>query len=123
MNYLNYPVYYLERSDFDSSGNISNSRIPKHIPVVVMLQSNFCLHSNDAKPAFQKFANDYNKNVFCATVQGDGKELGEQGLHDFMTKLKGKFRGYPDYILYINGVKQSKNIEGRSYQDLVDFVS
>lgn len=122
MNYLNYPVYYLEKGDFDSNGNIINPRVPRNKPVLLMIQAGFCGYCTQAKPDFQKFANDYSDKVFVATIQGDGKEKGEIGISDILPNIRKDFRGYPDYVLFVNGQPQPKQIKGRKYKDLVEFV-
>ena len=52
MMYLN-KVAYLQDSDFDIKGNIINKNIPDNIPIVIMLQAEFCGYCTKAKPAFQ----------------------------------------------------------------------
>ena len=42
--------------DFDSNGNLINSKIPKNIPVLIMIQADFCGYCTKAKPEFEKFA-------------------------------------------------------------------
>lgn len=122
MNYLNLPVHYLERDDFLQNGTITNDDVPKNIPVVLMLQANFCPHCKGVKSEFQRFADDYDSKVFCATVQIDGDQLGEKELHPFSPTIRKGFRGYPEFVLFINGVPQEKNINGWKYQDMVDFI-
>jgi thiol-disulfide isomerase/thioredoxin len=120
--YLNKPVAYLQDSDVDDEGNLINPDIPSDIPVVVILQANFCGYCTQAKPAFQDFANANEGKVFCATVQGDGTEEGEANLSKKLNKMKESFRGYPDYVLYLNGKKVDKEITGRGVSDLRDFA-
>lgn len=69
-----------------------------------MLQANFCGYCTDSKPDFQKFAN--NNKIFCATIQGDGKEEGEEELSKRLSNIYKDFNGYPTYIGYKN--KKSK---------------
>lgn len=92
MKYLYKPVAYLQASDFDSQGNLINPEIPKNVPVVVMVQGNFCGYCTQAKPAFQQFAEQNNGRVFCATIQGDGQEEGEPELQKKLSKFYDDFK-------------------------------
>ena len=121
LEYLDKPIAYLQDEDFDSEGNLIADGIPKNKPVVVMIQAAFCGHCSTAKPAFQRFAKQ-NKNVFCATIQGDGKEEGEPELARRLESIKPGFRGFPDYCLFIDGKRQDKAIKGRREVDLVEFA-
>ena len=123
MKYLNRPVYYLQVSDFDNEGNLINPQIPKDIPVVIMIQAQFCHYCSQAKPAFQKFANNMEGKVFAATIQPDGEEPGEKELMNLIEKIKPGFVGFPDYVLYIGGKRVGKNIKGRGEEHLIEFVS
>lgn len=122
MKYLNKPIAYLQDSDFDANGNLINPDIPKNIPVVVMLAANFCHYCTQAKPAYQQFANQMKGKIFCATIQGDGDMPGERELSRRLNKIKPSFRGYPDYMLFINGKRVNKEIKGRGVNDLIEFV-
>jgi len=115
------PVAYLEDQDFDSSGNLITS-IPGNLPVVVMIQASWCPHCTNAKPAFQEFANKYNGKVFCATIQSDGERESEQKLGKRVQVIKPSFRGFPDYVLFVNGKRVEKEIQGRSAADLETFI-
>lgn len=119
--FLARPVAYLTNDDFNTQGTITNSQIPNNIPVVVMLQANFCGYCTDAKPAFQAFAEKHIGKVFAGTIQGDGTEPGEKELSKRLKTLKKDFRGYPDYILFVGGKPVNKSMKGRSLKDLEDF--
>jgi thiol-disulfide isomerase/thioredoxin len=121
--YLNKPVAYLEDSDFNSSGDLVNPLIPKDKAVVIMIQANFCGYCTVAKPDFQKFADITKDKVFAATIQGDGKEPGEKALSNKIKLIQPDFRGYPDYVVYLNGKRVDKKIEGRGVDDLINFSS
>jgi thiol-disulfide isomerase/thioredoxin len=121
MSSLTKPIAYLEDSDFDENGNITNNDIPSNIPVVVMLQSSWCPHCTTAKPAFQKFANASEGAVFCATIQSDGEKDSEKKLGKRISSIKSNFRGFPDYVLFMNKKIVDKEIGGRSVDDLKKF--
>lgn len=120
MENLYKPVAYLEDQDFDSQSNLVAS-IPKNVPTVIMIQASWCPHCTNAKPAFQEFANKYKGKVFCATIQADGERASEKMLGKRLNKIKPEFRGFPDYVLYIDGKRVDKNIKGRSIQNLIEF--
>jgi len=122
MKYLYKPVAYLQASDFDSQGNLINPEIPKNVPVVVMVQGNFCGYCTQAKPAFQQFAEQNNGRVFCATIQGDGQEEGEPELQKKLSKFYDDFQGYPHYVLYRGGKRVPKQIKGRGVGELNEFA-
>ena len=119
--YLNKPVAYLETTDFDKHGNLIASGIPRNIPVVIMLQSSWCPHCTSAKTDFQAFAHATEGSVFCATIQVDGDRDSEKALGKRVKTLKPKFRGFPDYLLYKNGKRIDRDIQGRSVPHLRDF--
>lgn len=116
------PIAYLENSDFDSEGNLVNPQIPKNKPVVIMIQSSWCGHCRNAKPAFQEFANKSYPNVFCATIQADGERESEKQLGKRLKVIKPGFLGFPDYVLYKNGKRVDVNIQGRSVSALEQFA-
>lgn len=122
MKYLNKPVAYLQKQDFDEEGNLINPDIPKNIPVVIMLQAAFCGYCTQAKPAFQQFANKYQGKVFCATIQADGDVSGEKELGTMLNKIDPKFRGFPSYVKYLNGKLVSSDIQGRGVEHLEIFA-
>jgi thiol-disulfide isomerase/thioredoxin len=122
MIYLQKPVAYLTDSDFDDNGDLINKKIPNDIPVVIMIQANFCGYCSHSKPAFQEFANKHEGKVFCATIQGDGTEAGEKELMKKIKKIDPSFRGYPDYVGYKNGKLIKVHTGGRNVNDLENFV-
>ena len=122
-SYLDKPIAYLEDRDFDSKGNLVAQGIPGGIPVVIMLQSSWCKHCSAAKPEFQAFANATEGRVFCATVQVDGERDTEKALARRIKTIKPNLRGYPDYLLYKNGIRIDKEIQGREVRHLRDFSS
>ena len=122
MKYLNKPVAYLQDFDFDKNGNLINEKIKKNKPVIIMIQANFCGYCTQAKPAFQEFANKNSDKVFCATIQGDGTEKGEQELSKRLKKIDPNFQGFPSYIAYKKGEFLKIHDSGRDYDSLVEFM-
>lgn len=117
--FLNNPVMYLQRSDFNDNGDIINKEIPfDKQPVMIMIQAGFCGHCTQAKPEFQLFA-DKNKGVItAATIQADGTIPGEKELNEIINKIDPEFKGFPSYILYYknkrthyDGPRDSDSIE------------
>ena len=123
MSNLVRPIAYLQDSDFDSKGNLVNPDIPKNKPVVIMIQASFCGHCVTAKPAFQEFANKNSGKVFCATIQGDGKEKGEDELAKRLDVICPDFKGFPSYVGYKHGKFVAVNNEGRDVNSLEKFAS
>lgn len=119
--YLDKPVAYLEDQDFDKEGNLVAQNIPSGIPVVIMLQSSWCPHCTSAKVDFQSFANATVGRVFCATVQVDGDRSSEKALGTRIKTIKPGLRGFPEYLLYKNGRRIEKEIQGRDVRHLRDF--
>ena len=120
-NILTKPIAYLEDPDIDKNGDIINSEIPKHIPVVIMIQATWCPHCQNAKRAFQEFANKNKGKVFCATIEANGERKSEQELGKRVSSFIKDFKGFPHYALCINGKLQDKQIEGRDVQHLEKF--
>ena len=123
MSYLNKPVAYLVDSDFDDDGNLINPEIPKDIPVLVMVQANFCGHCTHAKPSFQELAENSKGEIFAVTIQGDGNEPGEEELSSRISKIIPEFRGFPEYVLFKNGKFVKKHEGGRSVSELKAFAT
>ena len=98
-------VHYMEDFDFDKKGNLINKQIPTDMLVLIMIQASWCKFCKDSKPAFQDFANQMSKNVFCGTIQENGhkKPKSEIPLGKRLKKIIPDFNGFPDYALYKNG--------------------
>lgn len=120
-NILTKPIAYLENQDIDKNGDIINTEIPRHIPVVIMIQATWCPHCQIAKGAFQEFANKNKGKVFCVTIEADGERKSEQELGKRVPSFIKDFRGFPHYTLCINGKLQDKQIESRSVESLEKF--
>jgi len=123
MSDFEFPVAYLEDSDFTKDGKLSNKDIPSDLPVVVMMQSSWCGHCKKAKPAFQEFANKMQGKVFCATIQADGDRQSEKDLGNRLKTIKSDFIGFPTYVLIKDGIVSDKKINGREVTDLIEFSS
>lgn len=113
------PVSYLERSDFTDQGALINPLLINK-PVLIMLQAGFCGYCHQAKPDFQKFAEE--GLITCCTLQPDGDRQSERDTKDILEKIYPDFKGYPSYILIKpDGTKIPHN-GGRSTNDLREFV-
>ena len=121
--FLDYPVRYLEKSDFDQSGNLVNKQIPANMPILIMIQANFCGYCTQAKPAFQQFANQTEGRVFCATIQADSENANEKALASQIKTICPDFRGYPSYVIYKNGKYVKTHNGDRNIQSLIQAIS
>ena len=130
MDYLEEPIVYLQKSDFDEAGNLVNPKIPKNKPVVIMLMANFCGYCTKAKPAYQEFAlkhlgkkfNNFSGDFVVAAIQADGDQKGEKELNSILKKIDPSFQGFPSYVVYKNGKMVKNDIKGRDVKSLEDFV-
>jgi len=129
---LLYPVAYLDNNDFQEeklpNGKIEHKLVlPNNIhndkDVVVMLQTSWCPHCTSAKPAFQKFAKQYEKEIFCATIQADGDTDEEKKLGKRIEKIVPGFRGFPEYCLFVKGKRVDKQIKHRTVEGLIEFAN
>lgn len=123
MEFLEYPVRYLQRSDFDDEGNIINQEIlSSGKNTVIMMQAEFCGWCTKAKPAYQEFGNQYADQMFVTTTQSDGDIEGEKELGTILKKIDPKFRGFPSYVLYGADGKYLKTHSGnRTKDDIYNF--
>lgn len=87
-------VHHLEDHDVGSDGSVLGG-LNDGKPGIVMMQGSFCGHCQNAKPDFQKFA-DQGK-YYAATIQIDGSES-EKKLNNRLSKAFGDaYRGVPHY--------------------------
>jgi thiol-disulfide isomerase/thioredoxin len=121
MKYLNKPVMYLQKSDFNDDGSLKNPELQNGL-CIIMIQANFCGYCTQAKPDYQKFA-DNNKQLMCATIQADGDQPGEKELGKMVKKIDPSFRGYPGYVAYKNGKMVKVHNGGRNTSDLQQFAN
>ncbi len=119
---LEYPVAYLEVSDFDQNGNLTNPKI-KNKKVIVMAQADFCGYCTKAKPAYQDFAKKISNrgDIVIATIQGDSKNEGEK-FGGLLQKIVPNFQGYPSYFAIVGGSKIPHE-GGRALADLEQFAN
>lgn len=119
--FLDYPIGYLQVSDFNSDGKLTNPLIPNDKNVLIMVQGNFCGYCTQAKAAFQDLANE--GKILCMTIQADGTEKGEKELGQMIPSIDKSFRGYPHYILYRNGNYVATHDGGRDKKSLEQFAT
>lgn len=117
--HLSRPVSYLERSDFTDQGVLTNPSLTKK-PVLIMLQAGFCGYCHQAKPAFQKFAEE--GLITCSTLQPDGDRQSEKALQPIVEKIYPGFRGYPSYLLIKPDGSKIPHNGGRGADELREFV-
>jgi thiol-disulfide isomerase/thioredoxin len=120
--FLTKTVAYLQDEDFDERGNLIAEGVPNDVPVLILLQSNFCKFSDEVKPIFQEFADENVGKVFAATIQGDGTMEGEAELSKRMRIICPTFRGFPDAVLFHNASRVDKKLKGRSKSDFEEFA-
>lgn len=111
---LVHPIGYLERTDFNKSGDFMGNK-----PVFIMLQNEKCGYCQIAKPAFQALANE--GIISCMTIQTDGVRKSERDIKMILDKIYPDMEGFPSYLLYT----QNKRIpyrDGRSTSELREFI-
>lgn len=121
---LYYPIMYLDNNDFNNNNKLvlpDNLQNKKN--VVVMMQTSWCPHCTNAKPDFQTFAEKYQDQIICATIQADGDTEEEKKLGERIEKIVPGFQGYPEYCLFVRGERQDKKINGRNVKGLVEFAN
>ena len=120
-------VKYLQVSDVAVNGNdviLTNKHIPKNVPVIVMLQADYCHYCTEAKPAFQEAARLAGDSAFFATIQADGNQPGEKELATLLQLIdKSGFKGFPTYVRYEGGRYVSTHAGGRDVNSIIEFAS
>lgn len=116
--YLKYPIGYLEDIDFDQSMNLTNEKLYGK-PLFIMIQADACGYCAEAKPDFQKLAD--NNIINCATIQSDGERESEKLLGNNITSLYPDFRGFPSYILIKSNGKVIAYEGGRDFESMKYF--
>lgn len=126
MQTLDFPVRYLQITDFDSSGNITNKELlSSGKDSVIMIQAIFCGHCSVAKPAYQEFAKQHNKKINVLTICPDGGVEGEKELNSLLPTIAPGFRGFPTYVKYDKKGKYAGTLpmtEGRSKEAIEKFT-
>jgi thiol-disulfide isomerase/thioredoxin len=121
---LYYPIMYLDDNDFQGDRLVLPNNIQNEKNVVVMLQTSWCPHCTNAKPAFQEFAENHQNQIICATIQSDGDTDAEKKLGKRIEQIVPGFQGYPDYCLFVKGKRDaSKKIKSRDIQGLIEFAN
>lgn len=118
---FNSNVFFLEEDDVNESGALVHPLLTKGV-VVVFVWASWCPHCDRAKPAYQKFADDYAGRVTSTCVQTDGQRPSEQQLGTRVGKV-WDVPGYPDYKLFVDGKLQPNKIASRTTEGLEAFVS
>jgi thiol-disulfide isomerase/thioredoxin len=117
-DYFQSNINYVEDEDFDNDGNFIHPG-----KFVVMIQGSFCPHCVNAKPDFQKAA-DNTPNVEWGTIEIDSKEPKEAALSKRLEKiLPFEFRGVPSYILINDGKVMDEYKGDRSTKTLIEFAN
>ena len=116
-------ITYLQVSDFDKNGNIINTQLlESKLPIILLMQANYCHYCTLMKPAFQEVSSKNNKKVIYATIQSDGNQPGEKELSTILRKIDKSFGGFPHICAFVNG-KNVKTYNGdRSVNSLENFA-
>ena len=107
MEYLTPPVAYLDSTDFDEDGNLTNKQL---------------LESNLPKPWFQEFAQQNIGKVICCSIQGDSDMKSVKELTSRLNKICPDFVGYPSYVVFNKGQK-TRYESGRKTENLQSFLN
>jgi thiol-disulfide isomerase/thioredoxin len=123
---MNYPVIYLQRSDFDYNGNLINPLL-KNKKILIMTQADYCGHCTEAKPDFEKAA-QYMRNVsnkiLFATIHADSKNPSEKDTMKIINKINPNFMGFPDYVVFVNGKRRNDDgPKGRTSKHLIEYLN
>lgn len=118
------PVFYLRRNDFDSNGNLTDSVFKKKL-TIVFIHANYCSYCTAAKPEYQKASLiNANKNFLFAAIQADGNEQGESQCSEILGQITiNKFKGYPDYALFIDGKPIDFEVSGRDANSILKSIN
>jgi thiol-disulfide isomerase/thioredoxin len=92
-NLVNIP--YVEGNDVNDDGSLK-SHVGKGLPVLIMVQGNFCGYCTKAKPDFQKLEN--NGEFMVATVQIDGGDTDKMANNKLSKVISSK--GVPAYACF-----------------------
>lgn len=117
-------IAYLQNDAFDSSGNLTFSTDNK--PLLVMVKASWCGHCKTAAPGFQEFADKHSDKVICGCIrEGDGQTPSEKELMapSRLKTVMPAFRGFPHFVLYVNGKPVDGTVSDRSVAGYKDFVA
>ena len=92
------PVLYLEDHDLQG-GKLSKEivKIADKRPVLIMIQGSYCGHCQQAKPEYQKSANN-NQNILHCTIVTDGDESEQKLAHNISEVVP--FKGVPTFVIF-----------------------
>lgn len=118
---LQYPVIYLRRKNFESSGTL---KVLKNKIVVCFIHSDTCPHCINAAPDFEDAATRMmdNKNVIFTAIQLNGDEPGENECRELIDYILPEYRGVPDYAFFKNGKPLKIVQEGRDVDSIIDTI-
>jgi len=115
-------IAYLQNDAFDSSGNLTFPTDNK--PLLVMVKASWCGHCKTAAPGFQEFADKYSDKVICGCIrEGDGQTPSEKELMGRLKDIMSSFRGFPHFVLYVDGKPVNGTVSDRSVAGYKDFIS
>jgi thiol-disulfide isomerase/thioredoxin len=118
MGDLVFPIAYLERSDFSDSGDLVGPYSGDK-PTFIMIQGSYCGACNNAKPIFQKLANE--GIIQCLTIQLDGERQSEKDIGTIINKIYPNLTGIPAFILYAKR-QRIPYTGGRSVEEMKHFI-
>lgn len=114
-------VAYIEVDDINSDGSLQ-SYVGNGKSVVLMAQGNFCGYCQQAKPAFQKFAQT-TPNIVAATIVTDGDQS-EKEASKFIKMWDPNHKGVPAYFGFSsNGQLKTLHTGGRDVDSLKSFAT
>lgn len=116
-----YPVGYLEITDFDRNTGMLQGEISSH-PTLVMIQAGFCSACTASKPDFQNLGNTAT-SFKVMTIQLDGKKDSEKAISSILDKIVPGVDTIPSYVLFIKEKKIPYQGVGRTTKDLENFVN
>jgi len=111
------PVVYLDGSDFDIGTSSLTITEAMEKPVVVFVHSESCIHCANAKPEYQKFAQQYEGSVIVAAV-----DINDARGKEFLTKMGYTISGVPDYLKFVRGKWVDEKPQGRNLNSLIQFA-
>ena len=116
---LDYPIIYLESSDFDDTGKLINDvLLSTEKPVIVMIQSKQCGWCNQAKVPYTSSA-EKNRHIIHSVIDVEKNPDTAKKV----SEISRNYRGLPHYMCYKNGELVSDDIKGRDEDSLVKFAS
>lgn len=113
-----YEIAYLEGEDVNDDGSLK-VHVGNGLPVLVMVQGNFCGWCTKAKPEFQNLLG--NKSFAVVTVQTDG-DGGDKAANAKISKVN-KSPGVPSFLLFDRNGRYVQSHDGdRTAKALASFA-